>query len=385
MKIYLILLIAILNQIGFGGSRVAVSLYALELGASQLMIGVLIALYALCPMLLAITIGRFSDRVVPRLPMIIGSVVMLGGLLLPPVFSGLAALCVSTLLMGLSHPLFLIPMEATVGGIGGGGQRVRNYALLAMGWSTANFLGPVVAGFSIDHIGHRQVFLVLAAFTVVPTLMLCFMPGLLTRVTRHTGKGGGGNVLDLWRITSVRSTLIASAIVGSGLDLFQFYFPIYGYSVGLSASAIGTIIGVVAIAAFVIRGIIPYLVKKVTETEVLTFSIFFAALAFVLLPFFANPYALAAIAFVLGIGVGCATPLTMSLLYLLTPPARISEAIGMHKTLRNGTQLVIPLIFGSVGSAFGFTTVFLATSAMLAIGGALVRKAGVPKKVGGSS
>lgn len=310
---------------------------------------------------------------------------MMVALLLPPVFSGLAALCVTALLLGLSHPLFLIPMEATVGGIGGGGQRVRNYAVLAMGWSTANFLGPVIAGFSIDYIGHRQVFLVLTAFTVAPTLMLCFMPALLPKAARHAGQGGGGKVLDLWRISSVRSTLIASAIIGSGLDLFQFYFPIYGYSVGLSASAIGTIIGVVAVAAFVIRGIIPFLVRKVTETELLTYSIFFAAFAFVLLPFFANPYALAAIAFVLGLGVGCATPLTMSLLYLLTPPARISEAIGLQKTLRNATHLAIPLFFGSVGAAFGFMTVFLSTSVMLAVGGSLVRRASVPDKAGGRS
>ena len=35
MAIYLVVLIAVLSQIGFGGSRVAVSLYALELGANQ--------------------------------------------------------------------------------------------------------------------------------------------------------------------------------------------------------------------------------------------------------------------------------------------------------------------------------------------------------------
>jgi long-chain acyl-CoA synthetase len=41
----------------------AVSLYALELGASQLTIGVLMALYALLPMLLAVYVGKFADRV----------------------------------------------------------------------------------------------------------------------------------------------------------------------------------------------------------------------------------------------------------------------------------------------------------------------------------
>ena len=63
MAIYLIVLMCTLNHAGFGGSRVAVSLYALELGANQFAIGVLMALYGLCPMLLAVSIGKLADTV----------------------------------------------------------------------------------------------------------------------------------------------------------------------------------------------------------------------------------------------------------------------------------------------------------------------------------
>ena len=73
MTIYLVTLISVLNQIGFSGSRVAVSLYALELGANQFSVGVIIAFYSLCPMLFSIVIGRLADRTAPRLPMIAGA------------------------------------------------------------------------------------------------------------------------------------------------------------------------------------------------------------------------------------------------------------------------------------------------------------------------
>jgi predicted MFS family arabinose efflux permease len=378
MTLYLILAIAVLNQTAFGGCRVAVSLYGIELGASQFTIGILVSLFAILPMLLGVTIGRFVDRTAPQMTMIMGSVVMIVALMLPPLFPGLGVLCVTAALLGLSHPLFLIPMEATLGGVGGGNQRVRNYSVLAMGWSFANFLGPVIAGFSIDHIGHRPVFLVLAAITVVPTIMLCVLPGLLPRSAQHGATDAHGRILDLWNLPPIRTTLITSAIVGSGMDLFQFYFPIYGHSVGLSASSIGTIIGVVSVSAFIVRGMLPLLVRRYSEIQALTFSIFIAAVAFVLLPMFSNAYALAATAFVLGLSVGCATPMTMSLLYVQTPPARIAEAIGLQKMIRNATQLSIPLIFGSVGTAFGFTTVFLSCAAMLSAGGALVLRNVVP-------
>ena len=188
----------------------------------------------------------------------------------------------------------------------------------------------------------------------------------------------GWQLVYLWRLPSVRITIIAAGVVGSAQDLFQFYLPIYGHSIGLSASAIGTILGVVFVAAFVIRGLLPFLVKKLTEATILTWAIFIAAVAFTLLPFFVNPYALAAIAFLLGLGVGCAQPMTMSLLYLLTPAGRIAESFGLQKTARNATHLVVPIVFGSVGAAFGVTTVFISNTAILVTSGFLLRKAGIP-------
>ena len=58
-------------------------------------------------------------------------------------------------------------------------------------------------------------------------------------------EGVSRSVMDLWRIPSLRATFIAGGIIGSAQDLFQFYMPVYGHAVGLSASAIGTVLGAV--------------------------------------------------------------------------------------------------------------------------------------------
>lgn len=142
----------------------------------------------------------------------------------------------------------------------------------------------------------------------------------------------------------------------------------------MSASAIGTVLGVFAIATFVIRIFLPRLIKKSREAEILAYSIFVAALAFVLLPFFKNVYALAAIAFLLGLGCGCSMPLSMSLIYALSPRERVSESSGLRVTVNNFTHLVIPLFFGSIGAVFGYFPVFISNSAMLVVGGFLMRR-----------
>jgi predicted MFS family arabinose efflux permease len=380
MTIALVVLISFLSQAGFGGSRVAVSLHALGLTDNQFAIGLVIALYSLCPMLLAIVIGRVADRASPRILVIAGSVIMTAALLLPPAVSGMAVLCLSAFVLGFAHQVFSLPLEALVGGIGGPEKRARNYALITMAWSAANFLGPIMAGFSIDHIGQRQAYLVLAAFTLAPVAVFAFKPDLLpTKGNRHESAGTRGSVLELWRMASLRITIVAAGIVGSAQDLFQFYMPIYGHAMGLSASAIGTILGLTSLAAFVIRAILPFLARRVSEAQILGGAIFISALAFLLFPFFANAYALGAIAFLLGLGVGCAMPMTMSLLYALAPASRLAEAFGLHKTVRNATHLVVPLVFGSIGTAFGYAAVFLTNSALLATMGMLLRKVGMPR------
>src|SRR5262245_34469237 len=209
MAIYLVVLMAFLSQVGFGGSRVAVSLHAIELTANQFAIGLVIALYSLCPMLLAIVIGRFADRTSPRTMVIIGSVLMTVGLLLPPLLSGIAVLCGAAFLLGFAHQVFSLPIEALVGGIGGPDKRARHYAFITMAWSAANFFGPIIAGFSIDHIGQRWAYVVLAAFVLAPVLVLVLQPALLNvKGARHGGAGAHGSVLELWAMPPLRNTII---------------------------------------------------------------------------------------------------------------------------------------------------------------------------------
>lgn len=378
MAIYFTLVLIVLNHIAFGGSRVVVSLFALESGAAQMQVGILMALYALCPMLFAIAIGRLADRVGPRLPMLAGSVGLCIALSLTAVWPTLTTLYIAAFLTGSSFHFFFVTVTGIAGGIGGAQHRSRNYALVSLGFSGAGFLGPLIAGFTIDYLGHVEAFMILAAFTVIPVLMLWLRPGFLPGAARLPGTAATGGVMELWRAPQLRNTFIASGFISAGWDLFNFYLPVYGHGIGLSASAIGIILGVFALATFVIRTVLPWLLKHSSEEKILVRAIFVAAFAFTLFPFFDNPYALGAVAFLLGLGVGCGQPMSMSLIYSLAPTGRASEAAGLRVTVNNVTHLAIPLLFGTIGTAFGYAPVWYANSALLGIGGWLVRRAASP-------
>ena len=375
MAIYLIALMCVLNHSCFAGSRMALALYALELGANQFMIGVLMALYAICPMLLAVYVGKLADRIGPRIPMMAGSLGVGLAMLLPALFPGLTALYVASFLIGSSFHFFFVSVHGTTGGVGGPENRARNYAVVSMGFSAAGLIGPFTAGLAIDHLGHRAAFVLLSAFTFVPLMLMWLKPGFLPK-GKGTTERGEQRVLDLWRMPKLRSAFIASGILSAAWDLFQFYFPIYGHSLGLSASVIGAVLATFALATFIVRIWLPRWAKHAGEANILIYGIFVAASAFVLFPAFSNPWLLAGVAFILGVGVGAGQPMSMSLIYAMAPAGRSSEAAGLRVVVNNVAHLFIPLFFGGLGTALGFAPVFLSNAGLLAIGGEMMRRRG---------
>jgi MFS family permease len=183
---------------------------------------------------------------------------------------------------------------------------------------------------------------------------------------------------NLMKNVPLRRVLITSAIVLTGTDLFQFYMPIYGHSVGLSASAIGLVLGTFAVAAFVVRLVMPALVKRHTPDTVLLWSLYVGGVAYLLFPMFETAVLLAAVAFVLGLGMGCSQPVSLMLIYDRAPPGRSGEALGMRLTVNNFMHIVVPMLFGTLGSALGVAPVFYANAAILGAGGLISSRARAP-------
>jgi len=366
MPIHLIVVTCVLIHAGFGGAKVALPLYALSLGVDAFSVGVIMALWALCPMLIALSVGRLVDRVGPRVPMLAGTVGVTAALLVPYFFPGVASLYILALVVGTAFQFFFVPTQGITGALGGPEHRSRNYSLLAVGFSIASFLGPLIAGFSIDYFGYQTAYLMLAVCPAIAVVLLWFKGGMLPKAAITAGgEQKKSSSFALLRIAKLRNAIIASGLISVGWDLYLFFFPIYGHSIGLSASAIGVIISMFAVAVFVIRVALPVLARKWSEFEILLHAIGFAGAALLLFPLFQNPYLLAVASFVLGLGCGVGQPMSMSLIYSLSPPGRASEGAGLRVTFNHFTHLVVPLAFGGIGTAFGFAPVFLTCSALM--------------------
>ena len=369
MAVYLAVLLSVLQGISMRGAKILVSLSALAAGASPFEVGVLAAMFAVFPLALAVYAGKASDRIGVKRPIVAGAAVIGMGIALPLAVPGIAGLLLASALIGLGHIFFHVSIHNLVGAYGEGEARTRNFATFALGASVAAFIGPALGGISIDLWGFRAAHAILAVIAVLPALLLALIPGIIPARAPHSKPERGGGSLELLRDRGLVRTLVMSGVTLTGIELFTFYFPVYGRAVGLSASAIGIVMSCYAVAAFIVRMGMPRATRSLGEVGVLTASLFVAGATYLMVPFVSEAPLLGLMAFLLGIGLGCAQPLTIILTYNHAPPGRSGEALGMRLTVNKLTQIAVPLAFGALGSAFGLLPVFFANGAFLLAGG----------------
>lgn len=373
--LYALIILLVLTHSAFGGSRVAVSLFAQSHGAATITVGILMALYSLLPMLASVRLGRWIDRIGVRTPLIVGSALMVAGSAIPAVQPALdVALYLSCVLVGAGSMLVHLSVNIAVGAMGAPEQRAMRFSWLSLGFSTSGFVGPMIAGFGIDNIGYRLTFCVLAVLPVLPLALFASGRPSLPGPVRAIDTTRKSHTLDLLRDRTLRRVFIASGLLSMAWDLFTFVMPIYGHSIGLSASTIGSVLGCFAAATFAIRLLMPLYVHRLSAWATLAFSLGTSGATFVVFPFVDSVLLLFVLAFVLGIGLGCAQPMVMALLYGASPPGRQGEAVGIRTTLINLSQTIFPLIFGALGTAVGIGPVFWALAASLLSGSAVAAR-----------
>ena len=372
MRINLILALSLLHGGGIQAARVILVLYALELGAGAVTVGVLGATFSVFPVLLAVSAGRLSDRFGALWPMLAGAVLGGVGMLVPYLFPGLTSLFVATALCGLSSMLFNVSTQNLVGVLSGPDDRARNFSNYSLVNAITSFIGPLLAGYSVEHAGYPITCLYIAVFCASPIPVLGIWRRYVPAGTKASTRRESGS-MSILKSRGVRGTLVASSLQDTGDILFQFYMPVYAHAMGLSASAIGIILAMKAGASFIMRLILPQLIARYKEERLLMYAFYAGTAALIVVPFFQDTVTLSCLSFLFGLSMGSTGPIITMLMFANAPPGRSGEALGMRMTVNHMTKIVTPVFFGVVASAFGLSPVFWINATMLAAGGVVTR------------
>lgn len=361
----LILLVSITIHACYVGSRVVVSLLALDSGASPMVVGALAAFYSLAPVFLNIFAGRLADRKGMRMPLLIGSGCTAAAMLCGYVWQQLPGLFMSAMLTGIAFAFHNVSIQNLTGSYGDADHRARNFSTLTISYSFSTFLGSTIAGYSIEYIGHGRSFLPFMLLTVPPLLVLIFYPHF-TRLESQQAQEKRRRALDLLRDPPLRRFIVMSGLITAAYELYGFYLPVHAHISGVSASKIGLILGAYSIATLVSRVALPSLTRRMPADDVMFWFMLISAIGFVLLPICRSFYPLGLTSFLIGIGSGLGPPVLMMLAFNRSPGGRSGEVTGLRLTVNNISRVAMPLVSGAIGTVAGSIPVFLMNAVILA-------------------
>lgn len=338
------------------GSRVTISLTTLSLTHSEAIAGVMGSVFSLMPILVGLFAGKMIDRFGTLKPAVVAVALSLIGLLVPFAHPSVFTLVVACVAQGASF--IAVAMALTNGGamLGRVEDRTRNLSWLYLGNSAGMSVGPLIAGFGIDHVGHRGTFGLLAVLPVVSLTLLFTMRHQFPDRAR-AARATGGRLIDLLRDANLRALIVVQALINMALETFYFMVPLHGTKVGLSASMIGTVLSCAFVSNFISRAMVPAMVRRFGEVKMIAAVFVIVGLSVAPLGNVAAPLAMMVLAGGVGITHGMIFPALTSMFYGASPEGRQGEVSGIRTMAGNATTSSAQLAAGALSSSVGIAPV----------------------------
>ena len=348
--------------------RMTIPLLAVNEARGAAVIGLLMALFAVFPFLLAIPAGRLVDRRGYHLVTRIGASLAMVGAVLAALSVSVWALGAAAAMVGAGSAMGMIALQRTAGRLARGeAERLRVFSWVALAPSIATFLGPLLAGALIDHVSYRAAFVGLALLPLGTLLATTQVPADSPGAPAKP-VAGPQKAWDLLGNSDLRRLFFINWLIAACWDAHAFALPILGHERGLSASAIAMVLACYAVTSASVRLAIPFMAERLQPRWVMTGALALTASVFLLYPWLDSAWTMAICAGTMGLGLGAIQPAVMSSLHTFTPPERQGEALGLRSTVIHFSTLVMPLGFGAVGAVLGVAPVFWMTGAALSAG-----------------
>ena len=312
--------------------------------------------------------------------MLFGAVLCGVGLMLPYLWPKVATLYVSATVIGAGFVIYNVAVQNLTGAWGPREDRAENFSTLSLGYSISSFIGPLAVGYVIEYSDHAHAYLYLSLSTLLAVAILLSYRKL-REVRTPPAAEHTQSAFSLLLQPELRKVLLTGAMIVTGWDLYMFYLPLYGHSIGLAPSTIGIILGMFAVATFVVRFLAAatqcalYGTARARGVDVFRRARFYR----VSVRGQCMADRCAVVRDRLGTRLRPADHAIDGLQPL--PPGRTGEVTGVRMTLNHFTHTVVPVVAGGLGAAFGMTPVFVMIASVLGVSGylsATVRRAEPP-------
>jgi len=363
-----------------------VPLKALALEISPSMIGLVVSAPYILPLILAIPVGGYVGRIGARRVIIGGGMAMAVGPVFSLLFPSLGGLLVTQLIAGMSNMLLIIAAQALISTLGKGKTLEKYFGWYTMGMSGGQLLGPLIAGYLIDHHSINHSFVVIALVPLLSTLIALFFSSHANQGTpsRKSASGYGAQ----WQLLRTNRGLQLSMAMASVslfiMSVHSGFMPVYLEGLSISAATVGVLISLRALTSMLVRVImspmIEWLGGRTRSIQIgaicVTLSLMLTGLAGDQVLF------LAILAIGIGLAGGISQPLSMVILSESVSKAQRAPSLALRLMGNRLAQAVAPLMVGFTSELWGFPVAFAVSSALLLLlFGVWAKRAGLGREL----
>ena len=342
---------------------------AIELDANSAQIGLIAALYALFPVLLALQFGSWVGKLGEAKFIIYGTLAMLvtsAGLIFA---NSLIALGVAAAASGLAHLACMVGGQSMVALRAPAQGLDRYFGFYTFSASLGHMLGPIAASIVAGSNGTlpkstSNAFLLGVVLTIVALVPVIRWRNEMPSAVAHN-EGTYKAAINLIKRPGIFAAIYISLAISSAADVLVVFLPLFGTENNFSPYAIGAILAIRAGTTMLSRFFLGRLSQRFTTFQLLWWSTIISVVSCTAMAFAHTPLSLGAIVFIAGFSLGVGQPLTMSLVSQKTESSERALAVSARLMGNRFGQFIVPAAAGAAAAASGAGAVFIGLAVLL--------------------
>ncbi|MGH7843871.1 MAG: MFS transporter [Candidatus Binatia bacterium] len=349
------------NQLAVSMAHFLTPLYALGLGASPVVVGVIASASSVAGMIIALPAGKTIDRLGPKKALTYATVCKTLSMLIYLVISAPLTLVLPTFLIGVFGTVAILSFHSYVSGLSQGIRRAKGISDFAFFSSVGELAGPVVAGALVDLASFKAAFAYTALICIITLLALWYLPAISESGRAEEKPTPLRGFRGLLTHRGVQSVLMGSSSFALLRSFLRAFLPVLLYN-AFSATEIGSLFFVTTVASLLGRSAVRWTIKLWPMEKALPICVLLNALPLILMPGATWGYVpLAALMALFGISNG--------FLGVVTAVQTADTVAAQERGLAFGIRTT-SMRFGSVIGQLGFGTIAELTSVSLSFFGA---------------